>query len=97
MGILELSVNHWLSLGHSVYGIFVKNDEHKKELQRKLEEVKELNRQAQESQNVMKQAPDPSSKIPGSNPKESGKKHSTDWNKLDYFEHSWTLLYNLYF
>ena len=48
-------------------------DEHKQELQRKLEEVKELNRQAQESQNVMKQAPDPSSRIPGSNPKESGK------------------------
>ena len=50
-------------------------DEHKQELQRKLEEVKELNRQAQESQNVMKQAPDPSSRIPGSNPKESGKRN----------------------
>merc|ERR1712131_549195 len=42
-----------------------------KELQRKLEEVKELNRQAQESKNALKQAPDPSSRIPGSNPKES--------------------------
>ena len=45
----------------------------KKELQRKLEEVKELNRQAEESKNAMKQAPNPSSNIPGSNPKESGK------------------------
>ena len=53
--------------------IWIMTDEHKQELQRKLEEVKELNRQAQESQNVMKQAPDPSSRIPGSNPKESGK------------------------
>ena len=45
----------------------------RKELQRKLEEVKELNRQAQESKNALKQAPDPSSHIPGPNPKESGK------------------------
>ena len=45
----------------------------KKELQRKLEEVKELNRQAEESKNAMKQAPNPSSNIPGSNQKESGK------------------------
>ena len=63
-------------------------DEHKQELQRKLEEVKELNRQAQESQNVMKQAPDPSSRIPGSNPKESGKiKHF-----VLQIEPSWTTL-----